>query len=90
MAEVANERIAAANAKEKGKTMIQIIRAHLNGEDGRARRENWVPRWMAFPPSYYTPRGGVRSVAAYAEFEDARGDDQPEPPDTPTAGAIEP
>ncbi len=90
MAEVAGERIAAANAKEKGKTMIQIIRAHLNGEDGRARREHWVPRWMAFPPGYYTPRGGVRSVAAYAEVEDARGDDQPEPPDTPTAGAIEP
>lgn len=90
MAEVANERIAAANAKEKGTTMIQIIRAHLNGEDGRARRENWVPRWMAFPPSYYTARGGVRSVAAYAEVEDARGDDQLEPPDTPTAGAIDP
>jgi len=90
MAEVAGEQVAAANAKERGKTMIQIIRAHLNGEDGRVRREHWVPRWMAFPPSYYTARGGVRSVAAYAEVEEARGDDQPEPPDTPTAGAIEP
>ncbi len=90
MAEVAGEQVAAANAKEKGKTKIQIIRAHLNGEDGRARREHWVPRWMAFPPSCYTARGGVRSVAAYAEVEDARGDDQPEPPDTPSAAAIDP
>ena len=24
--------------------------------------EQWVPRWMAFPPSAYTQRGGVATV----------------------------
>lgn len=90
MAEVAGKSIAAANAGEKGKTMTKIIRAHLDGDEGRAKVEGWVPRWMAFPPAYYTARGGVRSVAAHAEFEDARNDNQPEPPDTPAPEAAEP
>lgn len=90
MAEVAGKTIAAANAGEKGKTMTKIIRAHLDGEEGRAKVENWVPRWMVFPPACYTARGGVRSVAAHAEFEDARNDNQPEPPDTPAPEAVEP
>jgi ParB family chromosome partitioning protein len=66
VAEVAGEQIAAANAKEKGTTLKAIIRAHLAGEDGRTKKEGWVPRWMAFPPSAYTPRGGVGTVAAHA------------------------
>ncbi|WP_334186066.1 ParB/RepB/Spo0J family partition protein [Novosphingobium sp.] len=66
VAEVAGEQIAAANAKEKGKTLKAIIRAHLAGEGGRTKKEGWVPRWMAFPPSAYTPRGGVGTVAAHA------------------------
>jgi ParB family chromosome partitioning protein len=66
VAEVAGEQIAAANTKEKGKTLKAIIRAHLAGEGGRTKKEGWVPRWMAFPPSAYTPRGGVGTVAAHA------------------------
>ncbi len=66
VAEVAGEQIAAANAKEKGKTLKGIIRAHLAGEGGRTKKEGWVPRWMAFPPTAYTPRGGVGTVAAHA------------------------
>ncbi len=66
VAEVAGEQIAAANAKEKGKTLKAIIRAHLAGEGGRTKKEGWVPRWMAFPPSAYTPRGGGDTVAAHA------------------------
>ncbi len=66
VAEVAGEQIADANAKEKGKTLKAIIRAHLAGEGGRTKKEGWVPRWMAFPPSAYTPRGGVGTVAAHA------------------------
>jgi ParB family chromosome partitioning protein len=66
VAEVAGEQIAAANAKEKGKTLKAIIRAHLAGEGGRTKNEGWVPRWMTFPPSAYTPRGGVGTVAAHA------------------------
>ncbi|MEH6759231.1 MAG: chromosome partitioning protein ParB, partial [Parasphingorhabdus sp.] len=37
---------------------------HLTGENDREKKESWVPRWMAFPPSAYTTRGGVGTVAA--------------------------
>ncbi len=90
MAEVAGEKIAAANSTEKGKTMARIIRAHLDGDEGRAKVERWVPRWLTFPPAHYTTRGGVCSVAAHAEVEDARNDNQPEPPDPPAPEAAEP
>ncbi len=91
VAEVAGEPVAAANAKEKTKVMKGIVRDHLEGTNGRDKRENWVPRWMAFPPSAYTPRGGVGTVAAHARAEAAReierqgiGDDEPDP-DAPAA-----
>ena len=82
VAEVAGEPVAAANANEKTKTMKGIVRDHLGGTNGREKRDNWVPRWMAFPPSGYTPRGGVGTVAAHAKAEAAReierqGDDEP-------------
>ena len=86
VAEVAGENVAAANAQEKTKTMKRIIRDHLAGENGRAKVEGWVPRWMAFPPAAYTARGGVGTVAAHAKAEAAReieaqsgGDDEPDP-----------
>ncbi len=65
LAEVAGEQIAAANARETSKTLKAIIRAHLAGEGGRTKKEGWVPRWMAFPPSAYTSRGGVGTVDAH-------------------------
>lgn len=63
--EVAGEVVATANAREKSKTLKGIIRDHLAGTDGRVKREGWVPRWMAFPPSQYTERGGVGTVDAH-------------------------
>lgn len=63
--EVAGEVVASANGREKGKTLKGIIRDHLAGTDGRVKREGWVPRWMAFPPSQYTERGGVGAVNAH-------------------------
>src|SRR3546814_9210412 len=51
--------IAEANGKEPGKVLKRIVRDHLGGANGRAKVENWVPKWMAFPPSAYTERGGV-------------------------------
>ncbi len=62
VAEVAGESVASANAGEKAKTLKRIARDHLAGAEGRARVENWVPRWMAFPPSAYTARGGGGTV----------------------------
>jgi ParB family chromosome partitioning protein len=70
-AEVAGDAVAQANADEKTKTLKAIVRASLDGRDGRVRHERWVPRWMAFPPAGYTPRGGVGSVAAHARLRAA-------------------
>ncbi len=65
VADVAGRMIADANAGEAGKTLKRIIADHLAGAGGRAKVENWVPRWMAFPPSAYTSRGGVGTVRAH-------------------------
>jgi ParB family chromosome partitioning protein len=74
VAEVAGETVAEANAKEKGKTLKTIIRDHLAGANGRPKVEGWVPKWLAFPPAAYTPRGGVGAVAAHALVEAARAE----------------
>jgi ParB family chromosome partitioning protein len=90
VAEVGGETVAAANGGEKAKTMKCIVRDHLEGVNGRPKVESWVPRWMAFPPSPYTQRGGVGTVAAHAKAEAAReidrfdGDD----PDPAAPGAV--
>jgi ParB family chromosome partitioning protein len=72
VAEVAGEPVATANAGEKSKTLKRIIGDHLEGAEGRTKVERWVPRWMQFPPSAYTVRGGVGSVAANAKVSAAR------------------
>lgn len=79
VAEVAGEEVAAANAGEKAKTLKQIVRDHLDGANGRAKVEGWVPKWLAFPPAAYTARGGVGSVAAHARVQAARAEREPEP-----------
>ena len=62
--EVAGPEVAAANAGEKGKALKAIVSDCLAGANGRAKAEPWVPQWMAFPPSAYTTRGGVGSMAS--------------------------
>ena len=90
VAEVAGEEVAAANAGEKTKTMKRIIRDHLDGANGRQKVESWVPRWMAFPPSAYTSRGGVGTVAAHAKAVAAsQPDDEPDPA-APQAAVVGP
>ncbi|MES1973339.1 MAG: ParB/RepB/Spo0J family partition protein [Pseudomonadota bacterium] len=74
VAEVAGERVAVANAKETGKTLKRIVTDHLDGVGGRTKVERWVPRWMAFPPSAYTERGGVGTVRASAKVATARAE----------------
>ena len=46
----------------------QIVRDCLAGTNDRERHEGWVPRWMAFPPSNYTERGGVGSAERWNEL----------------------
>lgn len=72
VAEVGGAEVAAANAKEKGTTLKAIVRDHLAGSNGRAKVEGWVPRWMAFPPSAYTERDEVGTVADPEEVESQR------------------
>ncbi|MET0309274.1 MAG: ParB N-terminal domain-containing protein [Sphingomonas sp.] len=79
VAEVAGETVANANAGEKTATLRKIVTDHLGGVGGRAKVEHWVPRWMAFPPSAYTTRGGVGTVRAAAKAEAARPAPVPEP-----------
>ncbi|WP_232496209.1 ParB/RepB/Spo0J family partition protein [Novosphingobium kaempferiae] len=81
LAEVAGEQVAAENTKATTKIQRGIIRDCLSGTNGRAKRESWVPRWMAFPASAYTARGGVGSaeraarLAAQLEPEEAEAGD---------------
>ena len=62
--EIGGDTVAQAHAAEKGKTIKGVIGDYLTGGNDRTKVENWVPRWMAFPPSAYTKRGGVATVAA--------------------------
>jgi ParB family chromosome partitioning protein len=62
--EVGGDTVAQAHAAEKGKTIKSVINDYLTGSNDRIKVEQWVPRWMAVPPSAYTQRGGVATVAA--------------------------
>lgn len=62
--EVGGDTVAQAHAAEKGRTIKSVINDYLTGSNDRIKVEQWVPRWMAFPPSAYTQRGGVATVAA--------------------------
>lgn len=64
LGEVGGDAVANAHAAEKGATLKGLISDHLTGANEPSRAERWVPRWMAFPPSAYTARGGVPSVSA--------------------------
>lgn len=85
VAEVAGDTVASANAKEKGATLKRIITDHLAGLDGRAKVERWVPRWMRFPPSAYTGRGGVGTVCEWERIAPAP-EDAPLPVIVPEPG----
>ncbi|MEH6758903.1 MAG: chromosome partitioning protein ParB, partial [Parasphingorhabdus sp.] len=90
LAEVGGASIAAANASEKTKTVKGIISDHLTGENGRAKQENWLPRWMAFPPSAYTERGGVGTVAAAERAKWMMEEDEPSEPEPQDAAETAP
>lgn len=80
--EVAGEMVASANAKQPGKVLKGIIRDHLAGAGGRTKKEGWVPRWMTFPPSAYTERGGVGTAQAVAHrIAVSSAADDVDPPD---------
>jgi ParB family transcriptional regulator, chromosome partitioning protein len=59
VSEVAGTTVAEANASATGKVQRLILRDCIEGNNGRAKVEGWVPRWMRFPPSSYTNRSGA-------------------------------
>jgi ParB family chromosome partitioning protein len=69
VAELAGQQAADGNAKATGKVKRQIVADCLAGTNGRAKVERFVPRWMSFPPSAYTQRGGVATVSRAAAVE---------------------
>jgi ParB family chromosome partitioning protein len=64
LGDIGGRTIADANAREKTRTIKGVIADHLEGGNGRTKVERWVPRWLAFPATAYSPRGGVGTVAA--------------------------
>ncbi len=64
LGEVGGASVAQTHASEKTKTLKSVINDCLTGTGGRTKHNHWVPRWLAFPPSAYTQRGGVATVAA--------------------------
>lgn len=79
LADVAGRDVAEANAKATAKVQRGIVRDCLTGSNGRAKVEGWVPRWMQFPPSAYTMRGGVGSVDRAAQADVLRAQVEAEP-----------
>jgi ParB family chromosome partitioning protein len=80
-----------ANAKEKAKAQKAIIRDCLTGNNGREKVENWVPRWMPFPPSAYTARGGINAVRRAQEIDGLFAPETPDgDPAAPQAAALVP
>ena len=83
LADVAGADAAAANAKETGKVQRGVIADCLAGAGGRDKRTGWVPRWMQFPPSAYTARGGVAMVDLWTKLQGLLEPEQPDDPQTP-------
>ena len=69
LGEIAGKAVADANLTERVAAQKQIIRDCLDGTNGRARVEGWLPRWLAFPPSSYTDRGRLSHVTAAERIE---------------------
>ena len=59
LAEVGSPALADAHRAEKGFVLKALIGDCLDGENGRQKCDQWVPRWMVFPPSAYTQRGSI-------------------------------
>lgn len=82
VAEVAGADVAEANAGATAKVQRGILVDCLNGSNGRAKIEGWLPKWFAFPPSGYTERGDIgcveRSHRIAPLFASAEIEDEPE------------
>jgi ParB family transcriptional regulator, chromosome partitioning protein len=90
LSEVGGVAVAQAHADEKTKVIKSVINDYLTGENGRCKVDAWLPRWMAFPPSAYTERGGVASVKAATRAKWLAEAEEPLDPEPQSgAGAVE-
>ena len=89
LSEVGGTAVAQAHGAEKTKTIKSVINDCLTGEKGRTKVDSWVPRWMAFPPSAYTQRGGVATLAAASRAAWLAEADEPVDPYSASAGTVE-
>jgi ParB family transcriptional regulator, chromosome partitioning protein len=90
LSEVGGVAVAQAHAAEKTKVIKGVINDYLTGENGRAKVDAWLPRWMAFPPSAYTERGGVASVKAATRAKWLAEAEEPLDPEPQSgAGAVD-
>ncbi|MDX8469810.1 ParB/RepB/Spo0J family partition protein [Mesorhizobium sp. VK23B] len=69
LADVGGRLVADSNSSQKLKTQKKIIRDFLCGKNGRQKVDDWLPRWMAFPVSSYTDRGGFRTADQWAKVQ---------------------
>lgn len=86
--EVAGQDVAEANAKDSGKALKTILRDCLTGAGGRPKADGWVPRWLRFPASGYTDRGGIGAVSRSSAVADLTDPDaEPADPAEPVSEA---
>ena len=66
---VAGKAVADGNLASKAKDQRQVIRDCLDGANGRAKVEDWLPGWMEFPARAVTPRGTLDSLTEWKRVE---------------------
>jgi len=66
LAEVAGKAVADGNVAEKGKTQKKIVRDCIDGANGRAKAEGWLPGWVAFPVRTYSESGTLGTAEEWA------------------------
>ncbi len=69
VAEIGGKAAANGNIAATGKVQKQIIRDFLDGTNGRAKVEGWLPRWMAFPAASYRRDGGFAAAAHWKSIK---------------------
>lgn len=71
--DVAGKPTADSHATATGKVMKTIIRDHLEGKNGRAKVEAWIPHYMAFPAKPYVNPFKIASLNKAAAVRKSLG-----------------
>ena len=64
LADIGGKVVANSNVTATAKVQKGIIQKCLSGERD-AKIDNWQPRYMSFPMTAYTKRGGIDEVDGY-------------------------